>query len=195
MAVRTSIETISEREIRLTHGNNKADTAYNAERDRMVERHKQEMQKSYIINGTLVIILVKEALGEKRQRAPPGCMSVPAIVENKSEDGRRYQVKAHGTLIVDLIKREHMMIVVNDSLREELDKSHMPNAKGISLLEYCYSSWMPRSVAPKYDCRSGCKNTSTCPCRKAGYKCGSDCHPSFYENYGRCNNYKDHTCR
>lgn len=171
-------------------------SAYNKERDRMEKRHEEEMGRSYIVPGTLALVMVRDALAEKRQRPPLGCVAVPVIIENRFGDGRRYryQVKANGTLLTNHIKREHLIIQNNDLLKKEIETSSVRDAKGMSLLEYCHACWMPRSLRPRCECKNGCKKTHRCQCRKAGFKCGTDCHPAYYKRHCGCSNYKDHTC-
>lgn len=167
--------------------NANADKHYNAERDyrqRVVDKHIRE---SKLVVGSLAMLQVARAL--RVSRVHSGCKSFPVIIENILNDGRMFAVKAKFALIKERIRREDLILRVNEILRTEIETSPLRSFDRLTIREYLNSYWITPVQAPHCRCTGGCARQS-CPCRVSGFKCGADCHPVYYERHGCCKNYK-----
>lgn len=181
-------ETESHRQARNKRISDIGDATYNAERDYRQKVHDREMVKARLLPGSLCTLLVKGTL--KVARAPAGCNSIPVVVQNVFADGNMYEVKGKCALIKEWVHRRDLILVINDTLKNEIEHTPLSSVESIPLEQYLKTYWVPPSTAPACKCTGGCKKRSKCPCRLAGYRCGSYCHPSYYKRCATCANYK-----
>eukprot|EP00954_Amorphochlora_amoebiformis_P027116 1383423-Amorphochlora_amoeboformis.AAC.1 len=128
--------------------------------------------------GELALLLVSRVLGKRK--TPKGCENIPVMIENVLHGGNYYQVRAEGALINRLIRDALMAIENNRELKSKISYAKLLDSSGMSIEGYCKRVLLPVPQAPTCYCTSGCK-TNRCPCRLAGFKCGTDCHPAYYK--------------
>ena len=188
MSLDTLMETEDIRLQRLGRIRTKGHLNYMKEREHMSKKHSEELARSGLVNGSLVLVDVAKQMGKlfvnfKQRR-------FPAVTLNTMKEGVPCQVKAKNAVLSTHIHRSSLTAVYNDdALKKEMDTSHMHNAFGMTLVQHLNSMWSASSSKPKCNCRGGCK-TDACPCRKSGWKCGTDCHPAHCKKHPCCKNYK-----
>lgn len=165
-----------------------ADDSYNRERDYMENARQKELTRTLLIAGSLATLLVSNVC-KSFGKGVVGVQSLPVVVQNVWGNGSHYSVKALGALLKGRYRRKDLILVQNEKLRSEIEVSSLNTIEEVSLKEYIQSSMLPSSVTPACNCRGGCK-TQACPCRIAGFTCGSHCHKAYYDRHRVCANYK-----
>lgn len=161
--------------------------SYNKERDYREKVYQRDLQRMRLVVGSLAMLNVAAALNVGHVQA--GRKGIPVVVQNVFDEGVLYGIKAKGALIKERVNRGSLHLMVNESLRTEIEQSPLTTFARLTIREYLAQYWVTPTSAPACKCNGGCK-TNSCPCRAVGFKCGALCHKNYYTRHGTCKNYK-----